>query len=137
MKAAHPHKSWQVLMLYIRPVIVRALWREWIHDAREKGRGDDEWTVSEFNKWLAVHPRQLIVNFFALRSLPALHCVRAGVRHNIPRMFTAGRKALLPELYARGAMNYGPAAGLAIHWALLVSAQLDHIPGGGGKENRK
>jgi hypothetical protein len=51
----------------------------------------------------------MLADFFVFREMPALHCVRAGVREDIPRCYTAGRKVLLPVLYARGAVNYGPA----------------------------
>jgi len=116
MEAKHPHKPWQILMHFFRPAITRAFCRQFVHDPNDVG---GEKTVRRFIDWLKQHPRQLLANFFVLRELPALACVRSGVRwyERGPeagpkihvRTFTAGRKTLTPVLYACNSTRYGPA----------------------------
>ena len=116
-KAKHPHKPYQILMLYMRSVVTRSFMREYFH---EKGiEKTSEETVDNFVGWLKRHPRKILANFFVLRELPALACVRSGVRRYKRggdcgekvhvRTFSAGRKILNPVMWSRNATRYAPA----------------------------
>ena len=116
-KANHPHKPYQILMLFMRSVVTRSFMREYFHENGIKETSDK--TVEHFVGWLKRHPRKVVANFFVLRELPALACVRSGVRRYKRggdggekvhvRTFSAGRKMLNPMMWARHAQRYAPA----------------------------
>lgn len=114
-EAKGPHKPWQLLMQYSRIAVARGFIRQYLHET-----GPDGSSVGDFVRWLRAHPRKIVADFYLLRELPGLACVRSGVRRYAPgglggdptvhfRRFMAGRKVLAPVTWARHGTKYAPA----------------------------
>jgi hypothetical protein len=100
------HKGYDWVMRVLQPAMLRTFLREYVHHA------PGEKTVDGFFDFLKAFPNDNTftshAKFWVLDVIPAYASLHNGIRNNDYTAYAAGRKALLPLLYARNNRNYGP-----------------------------
>jgi hypothetical protein len=104
-KGSDLHKAYDWMMRVQRPAMLRGFVREYY----QSSPGDKD--VDGFLVWLRSHPEDetftALAKFWVLDIVPAYATFHNGMRENNYTAYAAGRKALLPLLFARNNRNYG------------------------------
>ena len=100
------HKTLDFLMFVARPAILNTFWREYATTLP----ADAALTVDGFLAWVRQdHGDRAFAaqaSFWVLDVVPAYALVRSGIRSNVYTAYAAGRKVLLPLLFARNHRIY-------------------------------
>jgi len=126
-KATDLHKAYEFVIDFLRPAITDAIITEYLTTAC----GDD-FKVQEFIAWADIQTDRRFR--FAYRvvvrdEVPALAAYRSGLRrsgkdHDAARLYFAARRVLLPTVFSRGHMVYGPALVMDLAYHTLSSPEV-------------